>query len=1050
MLFHLGDQVYKLFSIIKVSLYIVVLFTYSLSAATLYVSPQGDDRDDGSQVKPFATIQHAINHLAGKNGKHKIIIGEGKYKGGVIMDSSDGEGPDALVITAKKNSDGSYQEVIIDCADWIDEAKPIESHPGVYIAQIPRFMYHKSRPDMYEVDTQVRYFRLPDLESVKTQPGSFTIEPSYYIDTVYFHSSDSDDYKKHQIGHNFYKRNFEVTWNHVTVRGIKIHHGGFIISNCEGVILEDCFAWNTRGGFSLGGSAKHTILRRCSARDVGFGVKNHGFGTLIEDGYFERKKSAFESHLKIQDASGIQCYSPAKDFTIRRNFTYGFRTGIFCKSTKGKRVIEYNTCVKGESIGIGLVYWRPGTVVRYNIVSGYVRPYILSYDLWMKKSERMGFIFDYNLAWNAENKEELLKVINQPIIDGSGRNNIIADPRFAAPELGDYRLMPDSPCASLAPGNQPIGKFGVVRPTFIDKDKPQLKVNLSQPAIRMDLLIRKYRTIDPWNVGLSPGSKGVPKLQETLIEKGAEEVWSTPNREIQIQLQSKDNIGFPTKMRFKIGESRWSSEEPFLARKSITLPDGDEIYLAVQVCDQAGNWSDVSELKVYLSQKVPKLEEFPTLYTNDRGVVFSFKSSVPAQAYLEWGSKGKYENKTKIFEEDERVWSAEYGELINKRSKLRTEHTIALIDQNLKTGTKYHSRIVLNDGLGHIYRSEDIPFTSKGKRRTYVVDPLHGINTEKGGTESKPFRSIQFAIDRALPGDTIILEDGIYRESVYINHGGSKGWPLTLKARNRGKAILDGGNRELKVLRLYEAPHVVIDGLETRWFAGYGISVVKSDYIVIQHCRIWNNHWFERRKIGTGIGVMHSRGVKLYKNLIFAMNWGFQFFFSPEFNMQYCTIAGGTHGGGRFTYSTRNSIFKNNSSTFVGNYNVAIAELEEDWNLFQCDYNNLAAIIRKLEKVRPENDVRYSHIKSNYRYWAKSGKHIYMIRFGWGAHKRKIVKGRTMKGWFKGTGKDKNSIFAAPHYENPLKRNFYLMPSSPNIGAGENGTTIGALGLVPE
>ena len=44
-------------------------------------------------------------------------------------------------------------------------------------------------------------------------------------------------------------------------------------------------------------------------------------------------------------------------------------------------------------------------------------------------------------------------------------------------------------------------------------------------------------------------------------------------------------------------------------------------------------------------------------------------------------------------------------------------------------------------------------------------------------------------------------------------------------------------------------------------------------------------------------------------------------------------------------------------------------------------------------------------------------------------------------------GKDAHSIFADPLYVDYRNRDLRLKPGSPNIGAGENGTTIGALGV---
>ena len=55
-----------------------------------------------------------------------------------------------------------------------------------------------------------------------------------------------------------------------------------------------------------------------------------------------------------------------------------------------------------------------------------------------------------------------------------------------------------------------------------------------------------------------------------------------------------------------------------------------------------------------------------------------------------------------------------------------------------------------------------------------------------------PDDDIQKALDAARPGDTIVLKDGVYYQSVVITRGGTAGKPVTLKAANGGGATLSG------------------------------------------------------------------------------------------------------------------------------------------------------------------------------------------------------------------------------------------------------------------
>ena len=58
--------------------------------------------------------------------------------------------------------------------------------------------------------------------------------------------------------------------------------------------------------------------------------------------------------------------------------------------------------------------------------------------------------------------------------------------------------------------------------------------------------------------------------------------------------------------------------------------------------------------------------------------------------------------------------------------------------------------------------------------------------------ELAPGDDIQKALDRAEPGDTIMLKDGVYYQSLRIARGGTPGKPVTLRAAHGGAATISG------------------------------------------------------------------------------------------------------------------------------------------------------------------------------------------------------------------------------------------------------------------
>lgn len=118
---------------------------------------------------------------------------------------------------------------------------------------------------------------------------------------------------------------------------------------------------------------------------------------------------------------------------------------------------------------------------------------------------------------------------------------------------------------------------------------------------------------------------------------------------------------------------------------------------------------------------------------------------------------------------------------------------------------------------------------------TYYVSPAG--NDSNNGSINAPFRTIQKAADIVNPGDTVIVKDGVYTvasnvpDLVVIKRGGIAGSPVTFKAENKWKAVLDGLNEDHNGIHV-NAPYVIIEGFEIKNIYWQGIIVEASNVII--------------------------------------------------------------------------------------------------------------------------------------------------------------------------------------------------------------------------
>lgn len=79
--------------------------------------------------------------------------------------------------------------------------------------------------------------------------------------------------------------------------------------------------------------------------------------------------------------------------------------------------------------------------------------------------------------------------------------------------------------------------------------------------------------------------------------------------------------------------------------------------------------------------------------------------------------------------------------------------------------------------------------------KAFFVDVKKGNDTAVGA-EATPWRTVNHALKRLQPGDTLYLRGGIYHENVYCAVAGRKDAPITIRGYPGERVIVDGGMPE--------------------------------------------------------------------------------------------------------------------------------------------------------------------------------------------------------------------------------------------------------------
>jgi len=109
---------------------------------------------------------------------------------------------------------------------------------------------------------------------------------------------------------------------------------------------------------------------------------------------------------------------------------------------------------------------------------------------------------------------------------------------------------------------------------------------------------------------------------------------------------------------------------------------------------------------------------------------------------------------------------------------------------------------------------EGNPANQTSQTLTFYVDQDHTqANDQNPGTEALPLSTIQAAVDRVQAGDTVVVIQGTYTESVHFDLSGTAGQEISIIPYQNDLVILDGENTLEFGFVLNDNLHIIIQGL---------------------------------------------------------------------------------------------------------------------------------------------------------------------------------------------------------------------------------------------
>ncbi len=162
------------------------------------------------------------------------------------------------------------------------------------------------------------------------------------------------------------------------------------------------------------------------------------------------------------------------------------------------------------------------------------------------------------------------------------------------------------------------------------------------------------------------------------------------------------------------------------------------------------------------------------------------------------------------------------------------------------------------------------PSGSCGSNCRYV-DGAAG-NDANAGTSTAPWRTIQHAADAANPGDTVIVNDGVYTGGsnvVTIGRSGTASAWLVFRAAHRWGAAVDGRTNASAVGFEINGSYVRVEGFEVRGTSRYGIDAYNGHDVDVAGNHVHDVGHVCTDDVGGRVGIdAYARNLTIERNVV--------------------------------------------------------------------------------------------------------------------------------------------------------------------------------------